>query len=89
MQYEGIAANDAHRDWLDSIVDRCVMYKAGQDQGYAGETLGGDAEFVSNASKYFNGLMEARRWLMPDAGEGDEEQDGGVGEDDDDEDLQV
>ena len=88
-QYEGIAANDAHRDWLDSIVDRCVMYKAGQDQGYAGETLGGDAEFVSNASKYFNGLMEARRWLMPDAGEGDEEQDGGVGEDDDDEDLQV
>ena len=88
-QYEGIAANDAHRDWLDSIVDRCVMYQAGQDQGYAGETLGGDAEFVSNASKYFNGLMEARRWLMPDAGEGDEEQDGGVGEDDDDEDLQV
>ena len=88
-QYEGIAANDAHRDWLDSIVDRCVMYKAGQDQGYAGETLGGDAEFVSNASKYFNGLMEARRWLMPDAGEGDEEQDSGVGEDDDDEDLQV
>ena len=88
-QYEGIAANDAHRDWLDNIVDRCVMYKAGHEQGYAKDTLGGDPEFVANASKYFNGLMEARRWLMPDAGEGDEEQDGGVGEDDDDEDLQV
>ena len=34
--------------------------------------MGGDAEFVADASKYFNGLMEARRWLMPDAGQGDE-----------------
>ena len=79
MQYEGIAANDAHRDWLDSIVDRCVMYKAGHVEGYA-EQLGGDAEFVEKASKYFGGtMMEARRLLMPDVGEG------GDDEDDDDE----
>ena len=45
--------------------------------------MGGDAEFVANASKSFNGLMEARRWLMPDDGEGgDEEKD----DDEDDED---
>ena len=87
-QYEGIAADDAHRDWLDNIVDRCVMYKAGHEQGYAKDTLGGDPEFVANASRYFGGtMMDARRWLMPDAG-GDGEEDGGDDEvdvDDDDE----
>ena len=88
-QYEGIAANDAHRDWLDNIVDRCVMYKAGHEQGYAKDTLGGDPEFVANASRYFGStMMDARRWLMPDAG-GDGEEDGGdddeVDVDDDDE----
>ena len=85
MQYEGIACNDAHRDWLDSIVDRCVMYKAGHEEGYA-EQLGGDAEFVEKASKYFGGtMMEARRLLMPVDGEGgddegdDDEADGDLG----------
>ena len=58
MQYEGLAGNDAHRDWLDSIVDRCVMYKAGHEEGYA-EQLGGDAEFVGKASKYFGGTRRA------------------------------
>ena len=43
--------------------------------GYAAD-LGGDAEFVEKASKYFGGTMlEARRWLMPDVGEGEEEED--------------
>lgn len=82
IRYEGVAANDAHRDWLDSIVDRCVMYKAGHVDGYA-EQLGGDAEFVEKASKFFGGtLMEARRLLEPDVGEGgddDEDGDGDVG----------
>ena len=81
LEYEGIAANEPHRDWLDSIVDRCVMYKAGHETGYA-EQLGGDAEFVEKASKYFGGtMMEARRLLMPAGGDGDEgdddEDDGG------------
>ena len=63
MTYEGIAVNDAHRDWLDSIVDKCVMYKAGHDKEYA-HKLGGDDVFVAKASKYFNGtMMEARRLL--------------------------
>ena len=63
MEYEGIAANDAHRDWLDTIADRGVMYKAGHDKGYA-EKLGGNEEFVEKASKYFSGTMvEARRLL--------------------------
>ena len=87
MQYEGIAGNDAHRDWLDSIVDRCVMYKAGHEEGYA-EQLGGDADFVGKARKYFGGagtMLEARRLLMPVGGEGgddeddDDEADGGLG----------
>ena len=54
MEYEGI--DDAHRDWLDFIVDRCVMYKAGHEAGYA-EQLGGDEGFVEKASKYFGGTM--------------------------------
>ena len=77
MQYEGIAGNDAHRDWLDSIVDRRVMYKAGHEEGYA-EQLGGDADFVGKARKYFGGAgttLEARRLLMPDVGEGDDVED--------------
>ena len=74
MEYEGIAGNDAHRDWLDSIVDRCVMYKAGHDEGYA-EQLGGDEGFVEKASKYFGGtMMEARRLLEPVAEDGDDEE---------------
>ena len=53
------------------------MYKAGHEKGYA-EQLGGDAEFVEKASMYFGGtMMEARRLLMPDDGEGDD-----AGEDD-------
>ena len=74
MEYEGIAGNDAHRDWLDSIVDRCVMYKAGHEEGYA-QQLGGDEGFVEKASKYFGGvMMEARRMLEPVAEDGDDEE---------------
>ena len=73
MEYEGIAANDAHRDWLDTIADRGVMYKAGHDKGYA-EKLGGNEEFVEKASKYFGGTMtEARRLLEPIPNDDDEE----------------
>ena len=74
MQYEGIAGNDAHRDWLDSIVDGCVMCKAGHEEGYA-EQLGADAEFVGKASTYVEHW--ARRLLMPrlTAGTSDDEDD--------------
>ncbi len=60
VECEGIAANEARRDWLDSIVDRCVMYKAGRENGYA-QQLGGGAELVEKASKYFGGTMMGRR----------------------------
>ena len=82
-EYEGVAANDAHREWLDSVLDRCVMYKAGHEEGYA-EQLGGDADFVEKASKYFSGTMlEAKRMLMPVAdgdGDGEEEEEDEVDE---------
>ena len=74
MEYEGIAGNGAHRDWLDSIVDRCVMYKAGHEEGYA-QQLGGDEGFVDKAKNYFGGIMmEACRWLGPVAEDGGEEE---------------
>ena len=65
MEYEGIAATDVHRDWLDSTLDRVVLYMAGQDKNFA-EKLGGDAEFIEKVGKYFSGtMMEARRLLEP------------------------
>ena len=85
MECEGVACNDAHRDWLDSIVDRCVMYKAGHEEGYA-QSLGGDADFVEKASKYFSGtMMEAKRTLMPVAGEDGEDEEEEEEEDEDEE----
>ena len=34
---DGIAANDARKDWLDSIADRRIMYKVGHDKDYAAQ----------------------------------------------------
>ncbi|CAK0905526.1 unnamed protein product, partial [Prorocentrum cordatum] len=79
MECEGIAANDARRDRLDSIVDRRAMHMVGHDEGRA-EQLGGDAEFVEKASKCFSGTtMEAKRLLMPVAGDGEDEEEEGDG----------
>ena len=44
MQYEGIAANVEHQKWLDSILDRCIMYMVGKDGDMAAK-LGADADF--------------------------------------------
>ena len=65
MQYEGVAANEVHRDWLDSTLDLCVNYLAGKDEKFT-KKLGGDEAFCAKVSKYFSGtMMEARRWLEP------------------------
>ena len=29
LEYDGICVNDMHRDWLDSTLDRCLMYMVG------------------------------------------------------------
>ena len=66
-QYEGICANQAHMDWLDSIMDKCIMYMAGADKAIV-EKLGGDDVFVEKCNRYFAGTMlDARRLLEPDA----------------------
>ena len=65
IEYEGIAANDMHRDWLDSTLDRVVMYMAGQDKQFA-EKMGGDADLIDKVGKYFGGtMMDVRRLLEP------------------------
>ena len=67
MNYEGIAANDMHRDWLDSTLDKCVMYMAGRDKQFT-KNLGVAAEVTEKVAKYFGGaMMEARRILEPEA----------------------
>ena len=66
MHYEGIAANDAHRDWLDATLDRVVLYMAGKDPALA-QRLGGQGDFLETVSKYCAGIMvETRRLLEPD-----------------------
>ena len=65
MQYEGIAANEDHQKWLDSILDRCIMYMVGKDKQIV-MNLGGDAEFATKVTKFLAGSMqEARRFMEP------------------------
>ena len=65
MQYEGIATNEEHQKWLDSILDRCIMYMVGQDKKVAAN-LGGTDEFTEKVEKFFAGSMqEARRYMEP------------------------
>ena len=67
MGYEGICASESHRDWLDSTLDRCLMYMAGADKSIV-QKSGGDDVFVDKVHKYFAGTMrDARRLLEPDA----------------------
>ena len=65
MQYEGIATSEEHQKWMDSVLDRCIMYMVGQDKNVAAK-LGGDADFTAKVEKFFAGTMqEARRFLEP------------------------
>ena len=81
MEYEGVAANDVHLDWLDGTLDRCVMYMAGKDKEFT-KKLNSEQAFIDKVEKYFGGtMMDARRWLEPP--ESDEaKNDDDVGSDD-------
>ena len=65
MQYEGIATNDEHKAWMDSILDRCIMYLVGEKKEL-GEKLGGDPALAAMVHQFFAGSMtEARRYMQP------------------------
>ena len=86
IEYQGIAANEAHRKWLDSTLDRCIMYLAGKEKEFA-KRLGGDDAFMAKVEKYFGGtMMDARRLLEPPEPTGASDDEGEDGEDDDDDD---
>ena len=75
ISYEGVAANELHFEWLDSTMDRCLMYLASQDKDLT-KKLGGDAEFMEKLVKYFWGtMMEARQLLEPPSDEEEEDDD--------------
>ena len=85
IEYDGIAANEAHCQWLNSTLDRCVMYLAGKEKEFA-KRLGGDDAFMAKVEKFFGGVvLDARRLLEPpapkdgsdDDDESDEEEDDG------------
>ena len=81
IEYQGIAANEAHRKWLDSTLDRCIMYLAGKEEKQFAKRLGGDDAFIAKVEKYFGGTMvDARRLLEPSERKGASDDDG---EDDD------
>ena len=78
-EYDGIASNDNHRDWLDTIADRCTLYRVSHDEDDFGERLGGDESLSTNAQKYFRGTMEeVRRLLEPLNDEEDDAADDGA-----------
>ena len=67
QEYEGMTGNDEHRDWLDTTLDKCVMYLAGQQKDFV-KRLGGadDEDFTKNIAKYFGDtMMEVRRIMAP------------------------
>ena len=66
QDYEGIAANGEHRDWLDATLDKCVMYMAGKDAQFSKSLGVVDEDVTAEIAKYFGGaLMEARRIMEP------------------------
>ena len=82
IEYEGIAANEAHRKWLDSTLDRCLMYLASKDKGLV-KRLGGDDAVIMKVQQYFGGVVQdARRLLEPSELKGDSDDDGSDDEDD-------
>ena len=55
QDYQGIAANGAHRDWLDATLDKCVMYMAGKDAQFT-QSLGVvDEDVTAKIAQYFGG----------------------------------
>ena len=50
MEYEGVAGNGAHEEWLNSTLDRCVMYLAGKEKEFT-KRLGGDDAFMDKVLK--------------------------------------
>ena len=61
IECEGVARDDAHRDWLDSAPGR----RAGREEGCAAR-LGGDEDVCAKATEYCGvATMEARRALEP------------------------
>ena len=75
MDYDGVAANDNHEQWLNSTLDRCVMYLAGKDKDF-GKKLSSSDEFAEKVAKYFGGtVMDARRILEPVDDEDEDEED--------------
>ena len=89
QDYEGIAANGEHSEWLDATLDKCVMYMAGKDAQFTKSIGVTDADVTAQIAKYFGGtLMEARRIMEPpDApAQGEGAQDASSSDDDDDDD---
>ena len=88
QDYEGVAANAEHRDWLDATLDKCVLYMAGQDKEFTTNLGVTDDEITAKIAKYFGGtMMEARRIMAPpDAAEEGEPGESAESTDDDDED---
>jgi hypothetical protein len=90
QDYEGIAANAEHRDWLDATLDKCVMYMAGKDAKFTKSLGVVEKDVTKQIAKYFGGtLMEARRIMEPPdpAAQGADAQGAASSDDDSDDDA--
>ena len=55
QDYEGIAANGEHCEWLDATLDKCVMYMAGNDANFSKSLGVVDEDATAKIAKYFGG----------------------------------
>ena len=80
IHYEGIAANPTHKEWLDIVIDKIVLYLCGKPDDTGPEMikkLGGDEEFAELFAKRCSGnLAEAKRYCEPEASDGEGGTDG-------------
>ena len=82
LKYEGVAGTDAHKDWLDAILDRVVFYLRGTSKACRA-ALGADESVADNIKDFFAPIiMEAKQILESANNEGAEEE-GKVAMDDD------
>ena len=90
LKYEGNAGNEAHKKWLDQILDRAVFYLCDTKEGRAGlgaDTILGTEEEIGDKMKHFFHpiLMEAKRFMQPryknNDGEGEPMDDGEASDD--------
>ena len=67
MKYLGVASNETHQQWLDSVLDRASLYMCSKEDHCA--AWGADKSLCAEVQAHFAGaIMEATRTMEPKNG---------------------